>query len=339
MDPPLGAPGQGVRTGRAQSMPSDAAERKPVLVTGTHRSGTTWVGQMLALSSQAHYVHEPFAPMHERAWAKHLPSERFLYLRPEARGSLEADLRRIADLQPPWVHIARRAGGPRNGARVAKEALVTSMARRRGARALIKDPFALLLAEWIEARADADVVVLVRHPAGFASSIKRLNWRLDTRHLLGQANLMQDHLGPFQAELESDSRGETDIIEHAALVWRVLNSVVREYESRHPAWAVLRYEDLARDPVRGFSGLSQRLGIPWSDQVERQIRRRNDPKQGAVVAEGSKGGTDRDSARAMWTWTQRLSAEEIDRLRRATADVAGHWYRDDDWVEPSVDLR
>jgi len=35
---------------------------KPILVTGAHRSGTTWVGKMLALPPGVAYVHEPFSP-------------------------------------------------------------------------------------------------------------------------------------------------------------------------------------------------------------------------------------------------------------------------------------
>ena len=35
---------------------------KPILVTGAHRSGTTWVGRMLALAPGVGYVHEPFSP-------------------------------------------------------------------------------------------------------------------------------------------------------------------------------------------------------------------------------------------------------------------------------------
>ena len=35
---------------------------RPILVTGAHRSGTTWVGKMLALAPGVAYVHEPFSP-------------------------------------------------------------------------------------------------------------------------------------------------------------------------------------------------------------------------------------------------------------------------------------
>jgi LPS sulfotransferase NodH len=34
----------------------------PILVTGSAKSGTTWVGEMLAASGQIGYIREPFNP-------------------------------------------------------------------------------------------------------------------------------------------------------------------------------------------------------------------------------------------------------------------------------------
>lgn len=36
----------------------------PILVTGIHRSGTTWVGKMLAASGQVTYINEPLNVQH-----------------------------------------------------------------------------------------------------------------------------------------------------------------------------------------------------------------------------------------------------------------------------------
>ena len=36
----------------------------PILVTGTHRSGTTWVGKMLAADSSTAYISEPLNVLH-----------------------------------------------------------------------------------------------------------------------------------------------------------------------------------------------------------------------------------------------------------------------------------
>src|SRR5262245_38121174 len=38
-----------------------APARRPILVTGMHRSGSTWVGRMLAEAPDLFYIHEPFS--------------------------------------------------------------------------------------------------------------------------------------------------------------------------------------------------------------------------------------------------------------------------------------
>lgn len=303
--------------------------RAPILVTGTHRSGTTWVGETLCLSSEAHYVHEPFAPMNSRSWLSTPPAIRYLHQDPAVAGPLASQLEAITRLRPPWLPILRRSPTPRHVLRVTQELLTARHAAARGARAVIKDPFALLMAEWIERQSGALVVILVRHPAAFASSVKRLGWRLDVRWLLQQDELMAGQLSEFRSQLERDH--ELDLIDHAALVWNVLNSVTARYESEHPTWAVLPYEALAESPECRFRSLFGHLGLPWDQSVADAISERTSEAQVTEVTPGRRGGTVRDSRKAMWTWQHRLSGEEIGRVRAATWPLAQRWYASDAW--------
>ncbi|HEX2027137.1 MAG TPA: sulfotransferase [Nitriliruptorales bacterium] len=312
------------------------SETRPVLVTGTHRSGSTWIGGMLALSPRVHYVHEPFNPLHRRSWLRTPPHHRFFHQPPDRPGLYAEDLSRIVALRPPLLAIASRRYSPRHLGRVAEEAVEAWRARRRGARALIKDPLALLLAEWIARSSDSMVVVTVRHPAAFASSVKRLGWRLPLRYLLEQPALMAGDLRPFRAELERAASHDIDVIDHAILVWRVLNSVVHRYQNDHPDWNVVRYEDLADDPLGGFEDLYRRVGLEWSPDIRRAIAAANASGNVAEVAVGDPGGTRRDSGRAMWTWLHRLTVEEINRVCTGTADVWRWWYEESDWTPPAA---
>ncbi len=36
------------------------SSRKPILITGSHRSGSTWVGKIIAEAPSVIYIHEPF---------------------------------------------------------------------------------------------------------------------------------------------------------------------------------------------------------------------------------------------------------------------------------------
>ncbi|HFQ91935.1 MAG TPA: hypothetical protein ENK29_03550, partial [Chromatiales bacterium] len=84
---------------------------KPILVTGSHRSGTTWVGRMLTVSPALYYVHEPFNPSHPpgagicniriKTWFKYITEENQQeYLRPiqdmlDGKYSLLRDLKTV----------------------------------------------------------------------------------------------------------------------------------------------------------------------------------------------------------------------------------------------------
>lgn len=305
--------------------------KRPLLVTGTHRSGTTWVGEMLAQSPEVHYIHEPFAPMYERSWIPNRPATRYLYTPPETRNLYTAELQQLVRLRPPWLRIALRAGGLRNGVRLAQEAWKTRQARRRKARPLVKDPFLLLSAEWFARATNAQVVILVRHPAAFVSSIKRLGWRMDTSWLLNQDPLMTRFLAPFKEELEHDILGETDLIDHGCLVWNALNTVTRYYEEACPEFQVLRYEDLAENPESQFERLYKNLDISWTVNTQTNISRLNSVANPIEVNDGTRGGTNRDSRKAMWTWKNRLNRDEINRVYAATEELAPHWYGISDW--------
>ncbi len=82
----------------------------------------------------------------------------------------------------------------------------------------------------------------------------------------------------------------------------------------------------------GFERLYDRLGLRWSDAVAGRIARLNGEGNRTVIPDGDRGGVVRDSRAAAWTWTGRLSPEEIERVRMGTADVASRVYSADDWL-------
>jgi hypothetical protein len=232
--------------------------------------------------------------------------------------------------------MARRDPTPRNLVRVAEHGLRSARARRRDCRPLLKDPIAFFSAEWITATFDVDVVVLIRHPAAFASSLKRLGWTFDFRNLTEQADLLNGLLHPFRAELLAATRRDLDIIDQAILLWRVINATALGYRQRHPAWHVIRYEDLAADPATGMRALYRDLGLHWSPLVAAGVARYTGRDNLGEVAPGDRGGVARHSRAAMWTWTQRLTTDEVSRIRSGTSDVADHLYSAEDWAAPVV---
>lgn len=306
-------------------MAQDSKEnRAPILVTGAHRSGTTWVGKMLALASELVYVHEPFNPrqssdlstLQMQRWYEYIPSE-------ATAADYDNACEQLLDLRYPTY---QRLGSFSTHFAI-QRTLYFRIKRWWGARALVKDPLALFSAEWLTRQFDIDVLVMIRHPAGFAGSLKKKDWRFPFNDLLSQPRLMDDLLAPYRDEITRFAATERHIVDQAALVWTLLYSVVERYQAQQPEWTFLRHEDLARTPVTMFSDLYGRYNLNFTDSIRREIKEYSGPA-GAKVSDQSMR---RDSASVVRNWTRRLTGEEIHRVRAQTAEVASTFYNEDDW--------
>lgn len=293
--------------------------KKPILVTGMHRSGTTWVGRMLATSREAVYFHEPLNPSCAPALLRRSLETQYLYITEENEGEyLDAFRRLLAFPLDSRLLERRRSQRLRRLGRLLQ-------ARLSHARALLKDPFAVFSAPWFASRLGAEVVVIVRHPLAIVGSTKRLNWGFDTRSLLAQPLLLRDRLAPFRAELESPP---VDIIGQAALLWRLVYGVVHDYAQELPQIRVVRHEDLSRDPVHEFERLYNELGLSFGGRVQSAIERTTSPENPAETAVAEPDVIELDSRANLETWTRRLTEEEIKRVRRQTEEVAQAFYPD-----------
>ena len=300
---------------------------RPILVTGAHRSGTTWVGKMLALAPGVAYVHEPFSPL-TAPGVSSAPFERF-YTRVTAANEaryvpgLERTL--AFDYAAGPQLLALRT--PAQAARAARDGLAFAAARRRGARPLVKDPIALLSAEWLVERFAMDVVLTVRHPAGFVGSVKRLRWAHDF------GGFLEDGLPPelerFEPEIREQAQRPGGLVEQAALLWRILYAAVDGYRQRRPDWVVVRHEDLSRNPLGGFEGLYARLGLEWTQRAREKIERASSP--GNPPEARSKHGVRVASAENVGRWRARLTPPELELVRERTRDVWPLFYSDADW--------
>ena len=61
----------------------------PIFVTGAPRSGTTWVGKMLALSKKIGYIHEPFNTDHNIGRISKQFDYRFQYIEIDEKSKYE----------------------------------------------------------------------------------------------------------------------------------------------------------------------------------------------------------------------------------------------------------
>ena len=308
--------------------------KRPILVTGSIRSGTTWVGMMLSKSPTVGYIHEPFNRWENQrrlgAYSAPVPHW-FLYVTKDNESAYHGPMKETLAFRYNLFEGLKRSRSRKDIMRLIRDYKTFRSYRFHNVRPLVKDPFALFSAEWFAETFDTAVIVLIRHPAAIASSIKRLKWGSPFRHFLEQPLLMRDHLHPFEAKIKKLEVNRSDIIDQSVLLWNILYHVVDEYRKKHDDWIFLRHEDISRDPLLHFQDLFKRLDLDYSQQVERVIQKYSDPSNPSEVNLKGVYSLWRDSKSAIWSWKNRLTETEIERMREGTHDIAKGFYSDDDW--------
>jgi hypothetical protein len=305
----------------------------PILVTGSHRSGTTWVGRMLALSPGIGYLHEPFFPRRWPGWLSEPFPHVYQYICPENEAPFVRRVEDVLAFRYP-VRNLLEVRGARQAFQALEEVPFSVWYRLRGARPLLKDPLALMSAEWLADRFGAQPVVMIRHPAAFAGSLRRLDWPpFDFRNWSEQPLFLRDLAGPFEADIRAAASRPPDPIDEAILMWNVIHHVIAGFRDRRPDWSYERHEDLSEDPVKSFRRLYERLGLVW-DRVAEAAVVRSTTGRGEVPIHLHRT-VRRDSRATRWTWLRRLTPAELERVREGTAEVASAFYGPEDWSPPS----
>jgi hypothetical protein len=305
------------------------SELTPILVTGTHRSGTTWVGKMLAADALTAYISEPLNVLHRPGvfhvkinhWYPYICEENGHEYLPAFQELLEFDYRL-------WDEILSLRSR-KDFLRMGRDFLIFYNGLMRGQRALLKDPFAVFSMPWFAKHLKCRVVITVRHPAAFASSLKRLNWPFNFQDLLDQPLLMRDHLERFRNEMQAIQ--SEDVIGQAALLWKMIYCAVHATLEQHPDFIVVRHEDLSRDPVSGYRELYKSLDLEFTPRVEKTILNSSSSENPVELSRKKVHGFKLDSRANIDIWKKRLSLEEVYRIHKMTAEISSLYYSDAEW--------
>jgi hypothetical protein len=290
------------------------------------------VGRMLALSDRVSYIHEPFNP----GWktpgifgAKFtLP---FTYINANNESLYLDGVQKTLSFQYNWFEGIKHDTHKEKHKRflvASRNLIYYSICRMMNKRPLQKDPLALFSAEWLAARFDMSVIVLIRHPAAFVDSIIAKGWRQPFEALLKQDRLMEGHLSQFRDEIIKYAEGNYSIADEASVMWKILYAQVRKYQKNHPEWCFVRHEDLSIDPVGEYAKLFDYIAEPYTEKIIRTIRIQSGLEQRGRVFNRN---VFRDSRENVTAWKQKLSQEEIDVIRKNTEDVAKVFYANDEW--------
>jgi hypothetical protein len=328
--PPDRSPSGSPRPAESAGIAERSRTHRGIVVTGTHRSGSTWVGRMLAASPGVAYIYEPFNPFHRPGTFTARITHWFPYITSPADPAMDRAVEHMLQFHYGWGAELRSLRRPRDAARMVRDAARFGYWRVTGARPLLKDPFALFVAPYLADRFGLDVVVLIRHPAAFAVSLIRKGWSFPFSHLLEQRDLMEGPLQPFADEIAAATREPPPLLDQATLLWRVIHTVILDYRNRRPDWVFARHEDLAADPINAFTALYERLGLQMTPQARQTIElatSSDNPSQPDGAGELHR----RDSRKSIGAWKRKMSDEDVRRVRDGAGEVGDAFYSDEDW--------
>lgn len=294
---------------------------KPILVTGAHRSGTTWTGRIIASAKEVYYLQEPFN-------ISRYPDSPFDHWFEHIDGS-SADHKQLSEKYLKSFYLKYHS-------KCFQEVLKTfsfregrnyfeSLQNWMFKRPLIKDPIAIMSAEWLYNEFNCDVIVCIRHPAAFVASIREKNWHFDFTNFSNQTSLMETYLKNHKQEIHDYCLKQKDIIDQGILLWNIIYSIVWHLKNKYGnKWFFVTNEELSDDPIQKFKEIFDFLKLNFNKEVENIIL--------STSQIDLKVGVNRDSIKNKNSWKDRLTPEEITDIRMRTEHVWRNFYSDTDWV-------
>ena len=300
---------------------------------------------MIAYDQSLAYIHEPFNPDHKSGVCKADFKYKFPYICEENESVYIKDLEDCFSYKYHFLEDIRTARSIIKIARSIFNYCRFTKYRILKKRALVKDPIAVFSSEWLAKRFNMDVVVLIRHPAAFAGSLKKVRWSHPFQHFLQQPLLMQHRLREYQSQIEEFSRNEKNIVDQAILLWNLVHHVILYYQENYPDWVFVKHEDLSSRPIEEFRNLYNRLGLTFSKDIEDKIGKFSfsdgsnhsgrrpytipnwrDKLTGEYLQQYK-----RNSKANIWSWKKRLTDDEVKKIKRHTNNIASKFYSQKDW--------
>lgn len=271
--------------------------RRSILVSGTARSGTTWLGDLIASQVPCRTLFEPF---HPELVPEYRGFHRFQYLRPGSEN-------------PKFQGFAQKVftGEIRNRWIDRQNEHIFSHVR------LVKEIRANLSLKWLHDHfPEVPIVLLIRHPCAVVCSRMELGWAtdMDIEPFLSQPELIEDHLLPYMDLIKNARTAE----EKHTIIWCVSNQV--PLKQLNPGEAkIVYYENLCTQPENELPALFDFIGQTYTKSVIDIINR---PSQTTKVTSAVVRGIDK-----IEDWKKKLRASQIDSvLRTVEAFGMSHLY-------------
>ncbi len=301
----------------------------PILITGSHRSGTTWTGKIISTAPHVGYIHEPFNIDIKRGVRSKTLKYWFRYFNDHYSGNFRKIFNGIIRYEYPLFENLKDIRRFKNILEILRSQCQCIYHRLNQDRPLVKDPIAIFSAEWLFKTYNMDVLVLIRHPAAFCSSLKIKNWKFDFNNFLDQPQLIKKYLLTYQEEIIEFAKAEKSIIEQGILLWNCINHTIRVYQEKYPGWLFVQHETLSIDPVNQFRSIFKEFGLDFTTKVKARIIETTGVHN--PIEANAKNPFIRNSKENIKNWKNLLTLDEVALIKDQTSELASLFYTEADW--------
>jgi len=260
--------------------------RKSILVAGTARSGTTWLGDLITSQIPCRILFEPFNP---DLVSEYRAFHYFQYMRPDSENDqLHAFAHKVfsGEIRNSWID--------------GQNERIFSKYR------LIKEIRANLLLAWLHNYfPEVPMVFLIRHPCAVVSSRMELGWATDSdiEPFLSQPELVSDYLCNH---LDLIRGAKTDEEKHA-IIWSV-STLVPLKQFKPGELKIVYYENLCTQPEIELADIFTSIGQSYENA---RINKISQPSQTTKETSAVVTGTDK-----ITHWKKKLTPSQIENILR-----------------------
>jgi len=188
---------------------------------------------------------------------------------------------------------------------------------------VLKDPTCKLTVEYLYHQFGARPVIVARHPASLAASLKRVGWWPEIRDFREQPELVEDF---FYDEPDFLNQSWPSPLHEAMAHWRATYKILLAQADRHDDWILLTHEEMSAEPLSVFRQLYEEFGLTWSPRIERRIRSMTGGSNTTEASGNQAMDLQRDSASIFRHRRDSLSITERRKIFDIVGDVALRMY-------------
>ncbi|MCH9660490.1 MAG: sulfotransferase domain-containing protein, partial [Bacteroidetes bacterium] len=124
--------------------------------------------------------------------------------------------------------------------------------------------------------------------------------------------------------IEEQTIAPGDIIDQGILLWNCMHHVISQYKKSYGKdWYFVRHEDLSSDAAGEFQKMFAHLDLTYDQKVATHIVETTQANKDSDFK--------RDATKNIKNWKNRLTSEEIYRIKKGTHSIWSNFYNESDW--------